>query len=148
MGLFSRIYGNKQKKHTIIIGCGRFGAALAGSLSAEGQDVIVIDKDKDAFKRLSADYSGSAVHGDGTAIETLNCSGIGCADTLIAATDDDNINVMAAQLAQHEMSCGRVIARVSDDSKECIYSALGIETFRPAQISAGAVEKMLSPISA
>ena len=147
MGLFSLIPDKKAKKRrTVIIGCGSFGAALAEDLSACGCDVVVIDKDREAFRRLSAKYSGAALCGDGVDLETLNCSGIRTADTLIAATDDDNINVMAAQLGQQQMPGGRVIARVSDDSKECIYNALGIEAFRPAELSADAIEKKLAPV--
>lgn len=52
-----------RKKTIIIAGCSRFGAGLAGELSEHGDDVIIIDKDNDAFRKLPPNFSGFRIVG-------------------------------------------------------------------------------------
>ena len=49
----------RQSNYMIIIGCGRLGANLANTFSEEGKDVLVIDEDADACRRLSPSFSGN-----------------------------------------------------------------------------------------
>ena len=53
----------------------------------------------------------------------------------MATTDDDNVNLMVAQVASRIFNVPRVIARVEDPRKEEIYSSLGIETICPASLA-------------
>ena len=41
----------KQPSYTVIIGCGRLGANLANTLSGEGENVLILDKEKDSFRK-------------------------------------------------------------------------------------------------
>ncbi|MEA4895358.1 MAG: NAD-binding protein, partial [Oscillospiraceae bacterium] len=36
-----------DEEYTIVIGCGRLGANLANTLSDKGENVLIIDKNKD-----------------------------------------------------------------------------------------------------
>ena len=47
----------------IIVGCGRVGAYTAAALAREGHDVVVIDKDADAFRLLPPSFSGTTLVG-------------------------------------------------------------------------------------
>ena len=44
--------------HVVILGCGRVGAMLASLLEGEGHSVGIIDRDSEAFRRLSESFRG------------------------------------------------------------------------------------------
>ena len=90
----------KQSSYTVIIGCGRLGANLANTLSEEGENVLILDKEKDSFRKLSSSFGGLAVEGDGTELDTLKAADVQHADTVVAVTNNDNINIMIAQIAK------------------------------------------------
>ena len=54
----------KKSIYIAIIGCGRLGSILASDLSQQGHEVVVIDRDKSAFARLSEEFSGFSLVGD------------------------------------------------------------------------------------
>ena len=51
--------------YVIIVGCGRVGAELAKLLSNEGHDVVIIDKNPQAFNRLGGTFNGVTRVGSG-----------------------------------------------------------------------------------
>ena len=133
----------KQSSYTVIIGCGRLGANLANTLSEEGENVLILDKEKDSFRKLSSSFGGLAVEGDGTELETLKAADVQRADTVIAVTNNDNINIMIAQIAKECFSVKKVISRLFDPERECVYQELGIDTICPAVLSANEIDKIL-----
>ena len=134
----------KQSSYTVIIGCGRLGANLANALSEEGENVLILDKEKDSFRKLSSSFGGLAVEGDGTELDTLKAADIQRADTVIAVTNNDNINIMIAQIAKECFSVKKVISRLFDPERECVYQELGIDTICPAVLSANEIDKILN----
>ena len=134
----------KQSSYTVIIGCGRLGANLANALSEEGENVLILDKEKDSFRKLSSSFGGLAVEGDGTELDTLKAADVQRADTVIAVTNNDNINIMIAQIAKECFSVKKVISRLFDPERECVYQELGIDTICPAVLSANEIDKILS----
>ena len=133
----------KQPSYTVIIGCGRLGANLANTLSEEGENVLILDKEKDAFRKLSSSFGGLAVEGDGTEQDTLKAADVQHADTVVAVTNNDNINIMIAQIAKECFSVKKVISRLFDPERECVYQELGIDTICPAVLSANEIDKIL-----
>ena len=85
----------------IIIGAGEVGFHLAQKLSEEHQDVFLIDKDPEKIKRLAENLDVQATLGSGTSPQLLKTSGITEADMLVAATDSDEVNLIACLLARH-----------------------------------------------
>ena len=134
----------KQSSYTVIIGCGRLGANLANALSEEGENVLILDKEKDSFRKLSSSFGGLAVEGDGTELDTLKAADVQRADTVIAVTNNDNINIMIAQIAKECFSVKKVISRLFDPERECVYQELGIDTICPTVLSANEIDKILS----
>ena len=134
----------KQSSSTVIIGCGRLGANLANALSEEGENVLILDKEKDSFRKLSSSFGGLAVEGDGTELDTLKAADVQRADTVIAVTNNDNINIMIAQIAKECFSVKKVISRLFDPERECVYQELGIDTICPAVLSANEIDKILN----
>ena len=108
----------------VIMGCGRVGAQLAGLLDADGHSVTVVDNDAYSFRRLSADFGGTALLGNGMDAEVLKRAGIEEADAFVAVTQGDNRNVMAAQMAKHIFNVPKVICRIYDPLRQELYSTL------------------------
>ncbi len=101
-----------------IIGCGRVGSQLGKMFSVEGHDVVIIDTDPDAFKRLGSAFNGLQVVGSGTDEILLREAKIEEADVFIALTDKDNINIMAAQIARSIFQISKAIAKVDDPARD------------------------------
>jgi trk/ktr system potassium uptake protein len=113
---------------TIIVGCGRVGAGFAERLAAAGHEVIVVDIDAHAFGRLSPDFPGEAVRGDGTDEDTLRRLGVADADYFYALTEGDNRNILAAQLAAETLGVANVVAKINDPVRAEAYTSLGLST--------------------
>jgi len=112
----------------VIVGCGRVGAVLAEGLDAAGHEVIVVDLSTRAFDRLSVEFKGQAVRGDGTDEDTLRRAGAVGADVFLALTEGDNRNVMAAQVAVENLEIEKVVAKINDPVRAAAYAELGITT--------------------
>jgi trk system potassium uptake protein TrkA len=117
----------KNQQFMVIAGCGRLGAHLADHLSQKGHSVVVIDVQKRAFEALSPGYSGFWVEGDATERAVLERAKVERADLVIAATGDDNVNLMVAQVAGKHFSVPRTVARVLDPRREAAFRALDID---------------------
>ena len=85
----------------IIVGAGEVGFYCAQKLSEEGQDVVLIDKDPAQIKRITDNLDVQAIQGSGTSPEMLRKSGVKDADMLVAATDSDEVNLIACLLARN-----------------------------------------------
>ena len=126
----------KNSLYIVIIGCGRLGSILANQLSRVGHSVVVIDTDDATFDDLSPDFSGFRVVGDATQIAVLKEAKLKNADVLFAATHEDNVNLMVAQVARKVFNVQHVLARVFDPRREQVYDQLGIETICPTAVAA------------
>ena len=133
-----------DKNYTILIGCGRLGANLANTLSNEGGNVLIIDKSKDAFRKLSPSFGGLSITGDALDLDVLHEAQINKASVVVAVTNSDNANIMVAQIARELFQIKRVIARLYDPERECVYREFGIDTICPAILSAKEIDKILS----
>lgn len=96
----------------IIIGAGEVGYHIAKKLSDEKKDVVLIDKDPAKIRRISENMDVQAILGSGTSPRILRQAGIQEAELLTAATDSDEVNLIACLLAR-SLNPGAVkIARV------------------------------------
>lgn len=140
MGLFTN---KKENNYTIIVGCGRLGASLASALYDEGANVLIIDNNKETFRKLSPSFGGISLLGDATEIFVLNEANIKKATAVVAVTNNDNINILVAQIAKEFFHVPHVIARLYDPERECVYHEFGIDTICPAVLSAKEVSRIL-----
>lgn len=138
----------KRDTYTVIIGCGRLGANLANTLSNEGENVLIMDENKDSFRRLASNFGGLSVVGNGTDFEMLREAQIRQASAVIAVTNDDNTNIMIAQIARDMFHVNRVIARLYDPECETVYQEFGIDTICPSVLSAKEIDKLLDAFQA
>jgi trk system potassium uptake protein TrkA len=126
----------KNSLYIVIVGCGRVGSHLANQLSRIGHSVVVIDVDEAMFDDLSPDFSGFRVVGDATHMAVFKEAKLNKADVFFAVTHDDNINLMAAQIARKIFNVPHVLARVFDPKREKVFDQLGIETICPTSVAA------------
>jgi trk system potassium uptake protein TrkA len=112
----------------VIVGCGRVGAGLAEAFDNGGHEVVIIDLSTRAFDRLSEEFRGQAVRGDGTDEDVLRRAGAEGCDIFLALTEGDNRNVMAAQVAMEKLSVGKALAKINDPVRAAAYADLGIAT--------------------
>ena len=127
----------------VIMGCGRVGARLAALLDADGHTVTVLDTDSYSFRRLSPEFGGTALLGNGIDEEALKRAGIEEADVFVAVTQGDNRNVMAAQIAKHIFNVPKVVCRIYDPLRQELYQTLGLEAISPTTIFAQILREKL-----
>jgi len=123
----------------IIVGCGRVGARTAAELDQRGDHVTLIDVEQRSFTRLPSTFGGVTVRGSGTDEDILRGAGAEMTDLLIALTEGDNRNAMAAQLGKHVFGIPRVIAKINDPVRADAYRSLGLETICRTVILADAL---------
>lgn len=134
-------------EYIIIVGHGRLGALLAGRLSSLGRSVVVIDHQETAFDKGAPSFSGFKITGDAAELDVLRQAKIDKADCLLAITNQDNLNLMVAQVAKTVFQVPKVMARVFDPAREVVYRRFGIETISPTQLSADAfLTALLEPV--
>ncbi len=127
----------------LIMGCGRVGAHLAQLIDSEGHEVTVLDTDPFSFRRLSPDFRGNAIVGNGIDIDVLRRAGAEQMDAFAACTQGDNRNVMASQIAKHIFNIPKVVTRIYDPIREKTYQELGLETFCPTTMGAMMMKEAL-----
>jgi trk system potassium uptake protein len=127
----------------LIVGCGRVGSALAKLLDADHHEVIVVDENPTAFKRLGTAFKGHVVVGTGIDYDILKRAGAGSADGFVAVTDGDNRNIMAALIAQRMFKIKRIVCRIYDPPRGQMYRELGIQTVVPTTVGAKLIRDTL-----
>ncbi|MFN2450038.1 MAG: TrkA family potassium uptake protein [Candidatus Baltobacteraceae bacterium] len=127
----------------LIVGCGRVGSTLAKLLEADSHEMIVVDENPAAFKRLGAKFKGHVVVGTGIDYDLLKRAGAASAQGFIAVTNGDNRNVMAALIAQRMFHIKKIVARIYDPTRGMMYRELGIDTVCPTTIGAKLIRDML-----
>ena len=96
----------------IIIGAGEVGFNIAQRLSEENHDVVVIEKDPNKIRHIQNVIDVQAILGSGTNASTLGEAGIKESDIIVAATDSDEVNLIACFYAQYLTDYITKIARV------------------------------------
>ena len=131
--------------HVVVVGCGRVGSELAGALERQSHTVAIIDKKKDAFRRLPKGFSGYRIVGFGFDRDTLEEAGVRDAGAMAAVTSGDNSNIMAARVARETFEVEHVVARIYDPRRAVIYQRLGIPTVATVAWTTDQVLRRLVP---
>jgi len=114
--------------HVVIMGCGRVGSELSHALGEGNHDVVVIDKNPEAFYRYPPGDHARQVVGLGFDREVLDEAGVKDADAFIAVSSGDNSNIVSARVALEHYHVPKVIARIYDPRRAEIYERLNIPT--------------------
>jgi NhaP-type Na+/H+ or K+/H+ antiporter len=126
----------------IVVGGGQVGRALAERLEERGENVVVVDDDERTIERVRE--AGYTVHiGDGTNTDVLRAAGAENAKTLVAATGDDDANLLIAQLAGSTFDVERVISRVNTAENVPAFESLDVETISSTLATAWAIDNAI-----
>jgi trk system potassium uptake protein TrkA len=113
--------------YVVVAGGGKVGANLVRSLIRLGHEVTVVEQRRDRFEALEEEFEHQAMHGDATELHVLERAGIARPpDIVIAATGDDEDNIVICQLAREKYGVPKVIARVNDPRNQPHFDLLGI----------------------
>lgn len=96
----------------IILGAGQVGGTLAANLASEANDITIVDKDETFLRDLRDHLDIGVVVGHASHPAVLQQAGIEDADLLIAVTSDDEINMVACQIAHSLFKTPTKIARI------------------------------------
>lgn len=137
--------GKKKDEYAIVVGCGRFGAHLTTDLAKENpqMQIVVIDKNKYSFNRLSSEFAGVTLEEDATDVDVLKQANIFKADVLIAATDSDTINILVGQIAKKIFNVPKVVALIFEPSRQEIYDKIEIQTICPSNLTTSELKKLM-----
>ena len=113
-------------------------------LSEEGHSVVVIDKNRDAFRRL-VHFNGRTIHGSGFDRDVLSKAEAGQADALAAVTRGDNTNILCARIGRDNYGIKNIVARIYDAQRAGIYMKLGIPTVATSLWTTQQVKRWLLP---
>jgi trk system potassium uptake protein TrkA len=123
--------------YVLIAGGGKVGTNLTRSLLQAGHEVTVIEQKAYRFEKLEAEFEHQVIRGDATELFVLERAGIRRPpDLLVAATGDDEDNIIICQLAREKFGVGNVIARINDPRNQPYFDLLGIS---PTVSATGAI---------
>lgn len=83
-----------------VVGAGEVGTHIAGVLSRQKHNVVVIDADPEQIVRIENTLDVQALVGHGTDVDVLNQAGAGAADLVLCVSNSDEVNFGAALLAK------------------------------------------------
>jgi trk system potassium uptake protein TrkA len=105
-----------------IAGAGNVGLFIANDLRAAGHDVLIIEQNPAVVKRAQA-ADGIEWHvADACEVNSLRAAGLDECDVVVAATGDDEDNLVVSLLAKQEFAVPRVIARVNHPKNEWLFN--------------------------
>ncbi len=126
----------------LVIGGGRVGRELARRLEARGENVVVIENDDEAIERTREE--GFTVQiGDGTDVDVLRAAGADNASTIIAATGDDDTNLLIGRLATTKFDTDRVICRSNLPENLEAFENLDVEVISSSHAIAQAIDNVI-----
>ena len=98
----------------IVVGAGEVGFDVAQMLSAEGHDVVVVERDEKRLVDVREKLDVMAIQGNGASSDALRVAGVDRTDMLIAVTTVDEVNIIACMMADR-LGVETTIARIRSD---------------------------------
>jgi len=105
-----------------IAGAGNVGTAIAKDLRANGHDVLIIEKDPDLVEKLRKSLDVTWVAADACEVNSLVLAGMADVDVAVAATGDDEDNLVISLLSKQEFAVPRVVARVNHPDNHWLFN--------------------------
>ena len=132
----------------VVAGAGNMGRHLALDLSERGHEVTLIEQETAPAARARQDLPQSVrvLLGDACEPYVLEEAQLGQADVIVAATGDDEDNLVVSLLAKQEFAVPRVLARVNHPENEWMFTEQwGVDTaVSPPHILTALVEEAVS----
>lgn len=113
----------------IIVGAGRIGYNLANSM-VEDHDITIIEKDKEVCEKISDNLDCYVIQGSGTNTHLLKEAEIKKADFFVAATGNDEVNLLSSVYAK-DLGVKKIVSRLNNTEHDDIFKKLKIKTVNP-----------------
>ena len=132
----------------VVIGTGKVGRTIVEHTTAEGHEVVIVDKNANLIEDIIDEMDALGVVGNGASYDILKEAGVGRADLVIAATDSDETNILACLISQ-KIGAKATVARVRsyeyDNQFKIIRDDLGITMpINPEKETATEITKILN----
>ena len=125
------------------MGGGSLGLHVALNLIKDSHDVTIIEEDENRCKLLATQLDTTVICGSGTDRKTLENADINEADVFVAATGNDQTNLLSSLMAR-EYKHGKIIARVNEPQHESVFKGNNlIDVIIPESIEAGYLERLV-----
>jgi trk system potassium uptake protein TrkA len=112
----------------VIAGAGNVGTYIAGDLHKAGHEVLVIEQDPDLVSKLRPTLDVNWFVADACEVSSLHEAGVADSDVMVAATGDDEDNLVVSLLAKQEFGVPRVVARVNHPKNQWLFNeAWGVD---------------------
>jgi trk system potassium uptake protein TrkA len=105
-----------------IAGAGSVGTAIARDLHASGHEVLVLEQDPLLVERRRQELDVTWVAADACEVSSLDAAGLATVDVVVAATGDDEDNLVISLLAKQEFAVPRVVARVNNSKNQWLFN--------------------------
>ncbi len=105
-----------------ICGGGSVGTTIAGDLHASGHEVLVLERDPDVVERRRKELDVTWIAADACEVASLDAAGLATVDVVVAATGDDEDNLVISLLAKQEFAVPRVVARVNHSKNQWLFN--------------------------
>jgi trk system potassium uptake protein TrkA len=105
-----------------IAGAGAVGLFIANDLKGSGHEVLLIEQQPRVQERAVTDPGVEWYIGDACEVTLLRDAGLDTCDVVVAATGDDEDNLVVSLLAKTEFAVPRVIARVNNPKNEWLFN--------------------------
>lgn len=131
----------------LLVGDGKIGHKLAETLTKEGHDVVIIDKDEEVLQHCEDTLDVMCIQGNGANAKTLIEADVATADIVISATASDETNMLCCLVAKR-LGAKYTIARIRDpeynESLTLLQRELGIDlTVNPERTTATEISRLL-----
>ena len=126
----------------VVAGAGKLGRRIA-EIIKEKNTVVVIERDEARAQYIRNLLDVQVVAGDADSPEVLTQAGVDHADVFVAATSDDEDNLVACVLAKYEFKVRKVIGAVRNPKNQWLYNrSWGVDVaLDSAQIVARIIEE-------
>src|SRR5918997_493478 len=105
-----------------IAGAGNVGTYVAKDLKNHGHDIVLLEQNKDVIETIKPELDVNWVEGDACEIHILDEAVLSSCEVMVAATGDDEDNLVISLLAKQEFAVPRVVARINHPDNEWLFN--------------------------
>jgi trk system potassium uptake protein TrkA len=105
-----------------IAGAGAVGTFVATDLREANHEVLIIEENQDLVARLRQTEDFHWIVGDACEVSVLQEAGIAGVDVMVAATGEDQVNLVISLLAKQEFAVPRVVARINEPRNKWLFN--------------------------
>jgi trk system potassium uptake protein TrkA len=105
-----------------VAGGGKVGRYVSSDLVSKGHEVVLIEENADKVGSFEDELGVNWIVGDACELHTLDAAVLSSCDVVVAATGDDEDNLVISLLAKQEFAVPRVVARVNYPDNEWLFN--------------------------